>query len=125
MDIAEVAANLDRFPNFHVDASAVVDEIGRHPETARELFLKYADRIMHGTDIIVMSAWESPAEIDKWAEEMSRYNSTIFRFYETADSGIPSTEPRLRNWTIRGLDLPDDVLKKIYYENARRIIPGL
>ncbi|UCD58823.1 MAG: amidohydrolase family protein [Candidatus Hydrogenedentota bacterium] len=125
MEVADVMANLDAFPNFHVDASAVVDEIGRHPENTRELFMKYADRIMHGTDLIVLSAWDSPAEIARWADEMGRYNSTIFRFYETPDDDISPTEPRLRSWKIKGIDLPDDVLRKIYYENARRIIPGL
>jgi hypothetical protein len=72
-----------------------------------------------------MTAWDSPAEVDAWAEDVGRYNSTIFRFYETADEDIPPTEPRIRNWNLKGIDLPDDVLKDIYYNNARRIIPGL
>lgn len=125
MHVSGVASILDEFPNLYVDASAVVDEIGRHPDTARELFIKYADRIMHGTDLIVLSAWESESEIEKWADDMMRYNSSIFRFYETSDDGIPTTEPRLRDWKIKGIDLPDDVLRNIYFENARRIIPGL
>jgi hypothetical protein len=86
--------------------------------------MKYADRIMHGTDLIVMSAWETPGEVDKWAGDTSRYNASIFQFYETSDE-IPPTEPRLRNWLLTGIDLPDDILRKIYYDNARRIIPGL
>jgi predicted TIM-barrel fold metal-dependent hydrolase len=101
-----------------------VDEVGRHPEITRELFIKYSDRIMHGTDMIVMSVWETPREIARWANDMARYNSTIFRFYETSET-MPTSEPRLRDWKIRGIDLPDDVLVKIYYDNARRIIPGL
>jgi len=125
MEVTDVAANLEEFPNFHVDASAVVDEVGRHPETTRELFVTYADRIMHGTDLIVLSAWENPAETERWVHEMGRFNSSIFRFYETSDDDIPPTEPRLRDWKIRGIDLPDDILKKIYYENARRIITGI
>jgi len=125
MHVSGVASILDEFPNLYVDASAVVDEIGRHPDSARELFIKYADRIMHGTDLIILSAWESEAETEKWADDTMRYNSSIFRFYETSDDGIPTTEPRLRDWKIKGIDLPDDVLRKIYFENARRIIPGL
>lgn len=124
MGVADVAACLDEFSNLFVDASAVVDEVGRHPEKTRELFLTYADRIMHGTDLIVMSAWETQEEIDRWVHDMARYNSTIFRFYETAET-MPTSEPRLRGWQIRGIDLPDDVLEKIYYKNAQRIIPGL
>jgi predicted TIM-barrel fold metal-dependent hydrolase len=124
MEVEDVAKCLDEFPNFYVDASAVVDEVGRHPEITRELFIKYSDRIMHGTDMIVMSVWETPREIARWANDMARYNSTIFRFYETSET-MPTSEPRLRDWKIRGIDLPDDVLVKIYYDNARRIIPGL
>jgi predicted TIM-barrel fold metal-dependent hydrolase len=124
MEVAGVAARLDEFPNLYVDASAVVDEIGRHPEDARELFIKYADRIIHGTDLIVMSAWETASEVEKWVGDVSRYNSTIFRFYETADE-MSTTEPHLRKWNIKGINLPDDALRNIYYENACRIIPGL
>lgn len=121
MDVKGVAERLDEFPNLCVDASAVVDEVGRHPEDTRELFIKYADRIMHGTDLIVMSVWETPSEIAGWVDEMSRYNSTIFRFYETSET-MPTTEPRVRDWKITGIDLPDDALEKIYSKNARRII---
>jgi predicted TIM-barrel fold metal-dependent hydrolase len=125
MEVSGVVANLEEFPNFHVDASAVVDEIGRHPETTRELFMKYPDRIMHGTDLAVLSAWENHREIERWTDEMEQSFSSIFRFYETSDEEISPTEPRLRDWNIKGIDLPDDVLRRIYYENARRIIPGL
>lgn len=125
MTLTGVASALDEFSNLVVDASAVVDEVGRHPEETREFFLKYSDRIIHGTDLIVYSACDTPSETDEWANEMSRYNSTVFRFYETDDEDIPSSEPRLRTWKIKGIDLPDQALKRIYYENAKRILPGL
>ncbi len=121
MDVKGVAALLDEFPNLYVDASAVVDQVGRHPEDTRELFIKYADRIMHGTDLIVMSVWETDAEIARWVDEMGHYNSTIFRFYETSDT-IPTTHQEQRQWEITGINLPDDVLQKIYYENADKMI---
>jgi predicted TIM-barrel fold metal-dependent hydrolase len=124
MEVADVAACLDEFPNLYVDASAVVDEIGRHPEKTRDLFLRYSDRILHGTDLIVMSVWETPREIARWVNEMARFHSTIFRFYETSET-MPASQPHLRDWEIRGIDLPDDVLAKVYHENARRIIPRL
>ncbi|GAB4345683.1 MAG: hypothetical protein Kow0099_26220 [Candidatus Abyssubacteria bacterium] len=125
MDVSGVMDTLEKFPNFFVDASAVIDEIGRHPVATRELFLRFGDRILHGTDLIVASEWDEPGEVGRWADQLDRAHSSIFQFYETADHGIPTTEPRLRSWTIGGIDLPDDVLKKIYRENARRIIPGL
>ena len=124
MEVEDAAKCLDEFPNLYVDASAVVDEVGRHPEKTRELFVKYSDRIMHGTDLIVMSVWETQDEIDRWTNEMAHFHSTIFRFYETSDT-MPTSQPLVRDWKIRGIDLPDDVLIKIYRENARRIIPGL
>ena len=65
MSVTGVMKILDEFPNLYVDASAVVDEIGRHPKTARKLFMKYPDRIIHGTDILILSAWESPAWLDQ------------------------------------------------------------
>jgi predicted TIM-barrel fold metal-dependent hydrolase len=125
MEVSGVMRTLEEFPNLYLDASAVVDEIGRHPRTARELFMRFADRIMHGTDLFVASVWDMPEEAERWAQQLDRTNSSIFRFYETPDPDIPPTEPRLRDWTITGIDLPDSVLKKVYCENARRVIPGL
>lgn len=124
MSVTGVAALLDEFPNLAVDASAVVDEVGRHPRETREFFLKYADRILHGTDIAGMTVWDTTEEVTRWADELARNYSKIFRFYETSDT-MPAIDSRTRDWTIKGIDLPDEALRKIYHDNACRIIPGL
>jgi predicted TIM-barrel fold metal-dependent hydrolase len=100
---------LDRCPNFNVDMSARVAELGRQPYSARRFFLRYADRIVFGLDEL-----STP----------ERYR-IAYRFLETDDEyfaygveGIPSQG----RWRIYGLFLPDDVLQKVYYKNAARII---
>jgi predicted TIM-barrel fold metal-dependent hydrolase len=111
-DLAEVGRWLDKHPNLVVEISSRIAELGRQPRTAREFFLKYADRIMFGTDGPRPAARLLP----HW------------RFLETQDEYFPYAEnpfPPQGLWNIYGLNLPDDVLKKVYHENAARVIPGV
>jgi predicted TIM-barrel fold metal-dependent hydrolase len=98
---------LSTCPNVFVDMSARTAELGRQPYTARDFFLKHADRILFGTDLVPTI-------------EMYRLH---FRFLETADEYFeyPSHASRQGRWNIYGLHLPDDVLRKIYRENALRL----
>ncbi|HMU33460.1 MAG TPA: amidohydrolase family protein [Pyrinomonadaceae bacterium] len=107
-DLAYVANLLDENPNLFVDIGARTAELGRQPFTAREFFLNHADRILFGTDLV--------PEV-----EMYRLH---FRFLETRDEyfDYPSHASRQGRWQIYGIDLPDDVLKKIYSENALRLL---
>jgi predicted TIM-barrel fold metal-dependent hydrolase len=112
-----VSELLSKFPNVYMDFSARLDELGRQPYTARELFIRHQDRIIFGTDM--------PANTDT-SLEMYR---TYFRFLETYDESFYSpdydgTFERAR-WPICGIGLPKDVLKKIYRDNILRIIPSL
>jgi len=112
-DLGAVAHLLDDNPNVYIDFSARCDELGRQPYTAREFVIRYQDRIYFGTDM--------PASAD-----MYRF---YFRFLETFDEFITppdydGTFDRYR-WCVHGLGLPDDVLEKIYYKNALRLIPNL
>ncbi|MFC1961385.1 amidohydrolase family protein [Chloroflexota bacterium] len=103
---------LDECPNFHVDVSARMAEIGRQPYTARRFFIKYADRILFGLD--------GAANVDDYR--------LYYRFLETADEYFNYTRyyrPTQGRWQVYGLYLPADVLAKIYHENAVRLIPGL
>ena len=108
-NLAWVAALLDRCPNLYIDFSARIGELGRQPYSARRFFIHYADRILFGTDA-------SP-NLDAYR----RY----YRFLETDDEYFSydgrdvSSQGR---WAIYGLHLPDDVLRKVYYENAERVI---
>jgi predicted TIM-barrel fold metal-dependent hydrolase len=101
---------LSTYPNVFVDMSARTAELGRQPYTSRDFFLKHADRILFGTDLVP-------------TVEMYRLH---FRFLETADEYFeyPSHASRQGRWNIYGLHLPDDVLRKIYCENALRLFSG-
>lgn len=98
---------LSSCPNVLVDMSARTAELGRQPYTSREFFIKHADRILFGTDLVP-------------SVEMYRLH---FRFLETADEYFeyPSHASRQGRWNIYGLHLPSDVLRKIYRENALRV----
>jgi predicted TIM-barrel fold metal-dependent hydrolase len=106
-DLAYVSSLLDKNPNLHVDIGARCAELGRQPYTAREFFLKYADRILFGTDLIP-------------EENMYRLH---YRFLETRDEYFeyPSHASRQGRWNIYGLFLPDDVLRKVYRDNAVKL----
>lgn len=111
-DLAAVGQWLDAHPNLYVDIASRIAELGRQPFTARRFFLKYQDRILFGTD-------------GPWPEQRVRL---YWRFLETADENFPYSEkpfPPQGLWNIFGLNLPDEVLHKLYHENAARLIPGL
>ncbi len=111
-DLRRVAAWLDRYPNLVVEIASRISELGRQPRAARKFFLKYQDRILFGTD-----GPRTPARL-----------RLHWRFLETDDEYFPYAEnpfPPQGLWNIDGLDLPDGVLRKVYHENAERLIPGV
>jgi len=110
-DLAFLAEQLDALPNLQIDISARTPELGRQPYGARAFFLRYADRILFGTDLL---------------PEPDMYR-LYFRFLETADEyfDYPSHASRQGRWNIYGLFLPDDVLRKVYRENALKLLPKL
>ena len=110
-DLAWVARTLDARPNFNVDIAARIGELGRQPYSARDFFLRYQDRIVFGTDV--------PGDV--------RLYRTYYRFLETRDEYFSydlGEVPGQGRWMIYGLDLPDDVLRKVYRDNANRLILG-
>lgn len=107
-DLARLGKLMDELPNMNTEIGAVLHELGRQPRAAREFLIKYQDRVLFGKDI--------------WAPE--EYY-TYFRTLETADEYFPYYRKRHAFWRLYGLDLPDEVLRKIYYRNALRIIPGI
>ena len=104
-----VGALLDRCPNFYVDISARIGELGRQPYTARRFFIQYADRILFGSDM---------------GPDLDAYR-ICYRFLETNDEYFNYNTgeiPLQGRWHVHGLYLPDDILKKVYSENARRVL---
>ena len=111
-DLAAVGAWFDKHPNLNADITSRIAELGRQPYTTRKFFIKYADRILFGTD-----GPRSPARlVPHW------------RFFETFDENFAYAEnpfPPQGLWNIHGIRLPDDVLRKLYHENAAKVIPGV
>ena len=111
-DLAEVSKWLNEYPNLVVEPASRINELGRQPYTARKFFIEHQDRILFGTD-------------GPWPEQRLKY---YWRFFETFDENFPYSEkdpPPQGLWRINGIGLPDEVLEKLYYKNALRILPGL
>jgi predicted TIM-barrel fold metal-dependent hydrolase len=116
-NLANVAQNLDRFPNMTVDIAARIGELGRQPRTARKFFDKYQDRILFGTDATPHGD-EFPQQVfnDQLYEIYYRFLETDDEYFDYAPAKIP---PQGR-WRIYGINLPETVLRKVYFENAAR-----
>ncbi len=118
-NLASVSASLDRFPNMSVDIAARIGELGRQPRAARAFFEKYQDRILFGTDAIPHG--------DEYPQQLfcDRLYEIYYRFLETDDEYFdyaPAKIPPQGRWEISGIALPDSILKKLYYENAARLL---
>ncbi|WP_420384688.1 amidohydrolase family protein [Roseivirga sp.] len=107
-DLAHLGELLDEMPNMMVEIGAVIAELGRQPIMANKFFEKYQDRVLFGKDAY------NPEEY-----------YTYFRVLETKDEYFPYYKRYHAFWRMYGLGLPDEILKKLYYKNALRIIPGL
>jgi predicted TIM-barrel fold metal-dependent hydrolase len=107
-NLARLGKLLDERPNVYTEIGAVLAELGRQPRFAREWFIRHQDRVLFGKDI-----WE-PSEY-----------GVYFRVLETGDEYFDYYRKRHAFWKMYGLDLPDDVLRKLYYKNALRILPSL
>ena len=107
-DLATLGKLLDEMPNVNVEFGAVIAELGRQPRMAKEFFTRYQDRILFGKD--------------SWAPE--EY-ATYFRVLETEDEYFPYHKKYHAFWAMYGMGLPDEILRKVYYRNALRIIPNI
>ena len=111
-DLEAVSYWMDEYPNLYTEIASRIGELGRQPFTARQFILKHQDRVLFGTD-------------GPWPEERLGY---YWRFMQTRDEYFPYSEKRPQPqglWYIYGLGLPDEALRKIYYRNALRILPGV
>ena len=107
-DLGKLGELLDEMPNMNVGIGAIIAELGRQPRFAKAFFIKYQDRIHFGKD-----SWK-PEEFP-----------TYFRVLESDDEYFPYHKKYHAFWPMYGLDLPDEVLKKVYYKNTLRVVPGL
>jgi predicted TIM-barrel fold metal-dependent hydrolase len=107
-NLSKLGELMDEMPNMYSEIGAVLAELGRQPRNARAFLIEYQDRLMFGKD-----SWV-PAEYPVY-----------FRVLETNDEYFDYYRKRHAFWKMYGLDLPDEVLKKLYYKNALQIIPGI
>ncbi len=107
-DLGRLSEILDEFPNMYVEIGAVIAELGRQPRTAKRFITKYQDRVMFGKDAY------NPEEY-----------YTYFRVLETDDEYFPYYKRYHAFWRMYGLNLDDEVLKKLYYKNALTVIPNI
>ena len=108
-DLNWVSAMLDACPNYAIDLAARLGELGRQPYAAHDFFVRHQDRIVFGTD-----GDPDPGEYRRW-----------YRFLETRDESFDyggEAVPLQGRWQIHGIGLPDDVLRKVYRDNARRLL---
>jgi predicted TIM-barrel fold metal-dependent hydrolase len=107
-DLPQLSKMLDAMPNVFTEVGAVLYDIGRQPRAAHDFFVKYQDRILFGKDSFQ-------------PEEYPYY----WRVFETKDDYFDYYRPYHAFWKLYGIDLPDAVLKKVYYQNALRITKAL
>ena len=107
-NLGKLSELMDEIPNMNVEFGAIIAELGRQPKAAKKFFEKYQDRILFGKD--------------SWVPE--EY-TTYFRLLETEDEYFPYHKKYHAFWAMYGMGLPDNILKKIYYKNALRIIPNI
>ncbi|MFN7996804.1 MAG: amidohydrolase family protein [Bryobacteraceae bacterium] len=118
-NLDDVSSWLDRYPNMQIEFGARLGELGRQPRRARAFFDKYQDRIMFGTDA-APSEDQTPQQILKpqMYQIYFRWLETLDEYFDYAASSVP---PQGR-WRIYGIGLPDSILKKVYHNNAARLM---
>jgi predicted TIM-barrel fold metal-dependent hydrolase len=107
-NLARLAKMLDEMPNVYTEVGAVLYDIGRQPRGAHDFFVKYQDRILFGKDSFQ-------------PEEYPYY----WRVFETHDEYFDYYRNYHAFWKLYGIDLPDAVLKKVYFENALKLTKGI
>jgi predicted TIM-barrel fold metal-dependent hydrolase len=125
-DIDWVDHELERHPNMHADLAARIPELGRHdPEKLRRLFIKYQDRIFFATDfqvydkLILGSSSDAEQPTD---DDAVQFYHKEWRWLETRDRDWPHMTPIQGDWNISAIGLSPEVLRKIYFDNARRLL---
>ncbi len=116
-DVGRLGEFLDRFPNATVDLAARMAQVQyqsvRDPEKVREFFIRYADRLLYGTDL-TQQPGDEPAEFrriahETWLSDWKYLATGETQRIETIRADVP------------GLALPREVIDKVYYANVARV----
>jgi predicted TIM-barrel fold metal-dependent hydrolase len=150
-DLKQLAETFDMYPNLYVDCAARQRILGRlNPPAIRDFFLKYQDRILFGTDDMVLGKgrkpgksvnisvypgddpdyhWINPEDkpaVRTWQERQARMYGEYFQYFETDKVDLTDPNRSAGNWLrFAGVKLPAGVLEKLYHGNAEKLIPGL
>ncbi len=107
-DLDKLSEQLDNLPNVYTEIGAVIAELGRQPIRAKKFFVEHQDRVLFGKDTY----------------RKSEYN-VYFRILETSDEYFDYYRKRHAHWKMYGLNIPDSILKKLYYKNALKLFPSI
>ena len=107
-DLDKMSTQLDDLTNVYTEIGAVIAELGRQPIRARRFFIEHQDRVLFGKDTYKKSEFD-----------------VYFRILETSDEYFDYYRKRHAHWKMYGLNLPDSILKKLYYKNARKLFPSI
>jgi len=121
-DVDEVAARLDKFPNFAVDMSARIIDLAIQPtDKVRNFFLRYADRVLFGTDVVMRERPSSMAftNLTDAMHNLRKQYEMHFAFFNEGNDMM------VRDRQTRGLKLPDDILQQFYRTTAQQWYPGV
>jgi len=115
-DVDEIARRFDRYPNFAVDTAARVEYLMIQPrDKVRAFLIKYQDRVLYGTDLVVMPKDDTEKALAEWNDTYAR-DWKFFATNKTVD---------VKGRKVQGLELPESVLRKLYHDNAVRWFPGV
>lgn len=123
--VGYVADVMRQNPNYIVDVSARLPEIGRHrPDLVRDVFLEFQDRILFGTDLGVRDPLMlgAPQDFEPTHADAEAFYDAHWRYFETDEEAIAHPTPIQGDWTIDAIDLPREVLEKFYVGNAERYL---
>jgi predicted TIM-barrel fold metal-dependent hydrolase len=114
-DVDQIASRFDRYPNFAVDTAARVEYLMMQPrDKVRAFLIKYQDRVLYGTDLVVMPKDDTEKALAEWNDIYAR----DWKFFAT------NTTVEIKGRKVQGLELPEPVLRKLYHDNMVRWFPG-
>jgi predicted TIM-barrel fold metal-dependent hydrolase len=115
-DVDQMAERFDQYPNFAVDTAARVPYLMIQPrDKVRTFLIKYQDRVLYGTDLVVLSGDNTRKALEEWNSTYAR----DWKFFAT------SQMLEYKGHTYEGLSLPETVLRKLFHDNATHWFPGI
>jgi hypothetical protein len=131
---SEVDRMLRDHPNYYVDTATTIADMGRGDawEAVRAVILAHPERVIFGTDLIRTKVFDLPGPDGGWGAaggtdgadrrwDLGEFYARHWRFFETGDPGLAHPLPIQGDWTVTGLDLPHEVLRALYHDNAQRV----